>query len=164
MFKHPVFAWVSMLARIGLGIVFIAAAIPKFRSPTETTMGFQAYDLFGYDTAHFLATFVPMIETLLGVALILGCLTRIVSWCASALLCLYIALIISAWARGLTIDCGCFSTGGSVSASQTHYGVDIIRDVIFVLLGVCSALAASCHPLSLDRLFTSRSVKGHHAP
>ena len=28
--------------------------------------------------------------------------------------------IISAWARGLTIDCGCFGGGGAIAAAQTH--------------------------------------------
>jgi len=34
----------------------------------------------------------------------------------------------SAWARGLTIDCGCFGGGGTIGAAQTQYGRDILRD------------------------------------
>ena len=41
--------------------------------------------------------------------------------------------IAQAWARGLTIDCGCFGGGGQVSADQTRYGEEILRDVGLLL-------------------------------
>lgn len=141
-----------MIARIALGVVFIVAAIPKLQAPTDTTMGLQAYELFGYDVAHFLALFVPLIELALGVALVLGAATRAASVATCALLVVYIGLIISAAARGLNIDCGCFSRGGTVAASATHYGRDIARDVGFIALGVLSYIGARRHPLSIDRL------------
>ena len=49
-----------------------------------------------------------------------------------------IAAIGSAWARGLQIDCGCFSKGGAVAAGETAYPAEIARDVglLIVALGL----------------------------
>jgi hypothetical protein len=38
------------------------------------------------------------------------------------------------WARGLTIDCGCFGGGGQVAKGQTHYLREILRDLGFFVL------------------------------
>jgi hypothetical protein len=43
--------------------------------------------------------------------------------------------IVSAWARGLQIDCGCFSKGGELTGGRTaEYGLEILRDVGFLVL------------------------------
>ena len=39
-----------------------------------------------------------------------------------------------AWARGLSIDCGCFGGGGAVDPEQTAYGRELLRDAGFLLL------------------------------
>ena len=45
----------------------------------------------------------------------------------------FIIGISSAWARGLTIDCGCFGGGGTVAANQTKYAQEIARDTGLLL-------------------------------
>ena len=51
------------------------------------------------------------------------------------LLLIFIAGIAWAWARGLQIDCGCFSAGGTLGAGQTpKYALDIARDIGFLVL------------------------------
>jgi hypothetical protein len=56
------------------------------------------------------------------------------------LLIVYIAGIAQSWARGLTIDCGCFGNGGQVGAGQTHYPEEILRDIGFFALAVWLAV------------------------
>ena len=49
----------------------------------------------------------------------------------------FIAGISSAWARGLSIDCGCFSKGGALPVgADPDYTWDILRDVAFLSLAV----------------------------
>ena len=55
-----------------------------------------------------------------------------------------------AWARGLTIDCGCFGGGGQVSADETRYGREIARDLALALCGAWLVLRPAS-TLSLDR-------------
>jgi len=54
---------------------------------------------------------------------------------AALLLVIFIGGIISAWARGLQIDCGCFSKGGNLAAGHNAtYGADLLRDAGFLVL------------------------------
>jgi hypothetical protein len=48
----------------------------------------------------------------------------------------FIGGVAQSWARGLTIDCGCFGGGGQVEAGQTQYPQEIARDIGFLLLAV----------------------------
>ncbi|HRA27737.1 MauE/DoxX family redox-associated membrane protein, partial [Ornithinibacter sp.] len=54
---------------------------------------------------------------------------------STLLMVAFIIGIAQAWARGLTIDCGCFGGGGQVAAGETKYGTDIARDATFALAG-----------------------------
>ena len=46
----------------------------------------------------------------------------------------FIAGVTQAWARGLSIDCGCFGGGGAVAPDQTAYGRELLRDAGFLLM------------------------------
>jgi hypothetical protein len=49
---------------------------------------------------------------------------------------LFIAAIAQAWARGLSIDCGCFGGGGTVDPGETKYLSEILRDTGLALLAL----------------------------
>jgi hypothetical protein len=49
---------------------------------------------------------------------------------------LFIAAISQAWARGLSIDCGCFGGGGTVDPGETKYLSEILRDSGLALLAL----------------------------
>ncbi|MFZ5868910.1 MAG: MauE/DoxX family redox-associated membrane protein, partial [Actinomycetota bacterium] len=67
--------------------------------------------------------------------------------------------VASAWARGLTIDCGCFGSGGEVAAGQTSYPQVITRDAALVLAAGLLAWRPASR-LSVDSLlFSSRSTE-----
>ncbi|HEX5428049.1 MAG TPA: MauE/DoxX family redox-associated membrane protein, partial [Pedococcus sp.] len=61
--------------------------------------------------------------------------------------------IASAWARGLSIDCGCFGKGGTIAASQTQYPQEIARDVGLLACAVWLAVRPRS-TLSLDGLLS----------
>jgi hypothetical protein len=48
----------------------------------------------------------------------------------------FIIAIAQAWARGLSIDCGCFGGGGAVDPEDTKYLSEIIRDIGLLILGI----------------------------
>jgi uncharacterized membrane protein YphA (DoxX/SURF4 family) len=82
------------------------------------------------------ATAMPLLELLLGVLLLVGVGTRWVAVASGLLLLVLIAAIAQSWARGLSIDCGCFGGGGQISAGQTQYPQEIARDTGFFLLAL----------------------------
>lgn len=127
---------VGLLARLVLGGVLILAGLPKIRDLTGSVQNVLAYELFDYDTARLIGTVLPVLELALGVLLLLGLLTRAAAAAGGLLMVVFIAGIISAWARGLAIDCGCFGTGGPVAPEETTYLLDIVRDLGFLALAV----------------------------
>jgi uncharacterized membrane protein YphA (DoxX/SURF4 family) len=74
-----------------------------------------------------------MLEVVVGAALILGLVTR-VSGAASALMQVaFIIGISSVWARGISINCGCFGDGGADADAISRYPWEIARDVALFL-------------------------------
>lgn len=125
---------VGLLARLVLGGVLIAAGLPKLLDVTGSVQNVLAYELFSYDIARLIGTLLPVLEISLGVLLVVGLLTRATAAAGGLLMVVFIAGIISAWTRGLAIDCGCFGTGGPVAPEETTYLLDIVRDVVFLAL------------------------------
>jgi hypothetical protein len=62
--------------------------------------------------------------------------TRAVAVLSGLLLLAFVAGVSQAWARGLSIDCGCFGGGGAVAPGQTQYLQEILRDAGFLALAV----------------------------
>jgi Methylamine utilisation protein MauE len=60
--------------------------------------------------------------------------TRVVVVVGAGLLLVFIAGVTQAWARGLSIDCGCFGGGGAVEPGRTTYGRELLRDLGFLLM------------------------------
>ena len=71
----------------------------------------------------------------LGALLVLGLFTRVTAALSTLLMLAFIVGIAQAWARGLTIDCGCFGGGGQIGAEETKYPQEIARDASFALAG-----------------------------
>ena len=65
---------------------------------------------------------LPFAEIALGLLLVAGLSTRSAAIVAGLLMLAFIAAVVSAAARGLSIDCGCFGGGGQVAPGQTAYG------------------------------------------
>jgi uncharacterized membrane protein YphA (DoxX/SURF4 family) len=96
------------------------------------------------------AAALPFVELALGVLLLIGIGTRLVAALSVLLLLAFVAGVSQAWARGLSIDCGCFGGGGQVAAGQTQYPQELARDAGFLVLAVW-LLVRSRSLLSLDR-------------
>ena len=70
------------------------------------------------DLAGWIGLALPFVEIVLGVLLVLGLFTRPVAIVSTLLMVAFIIGISQAWARGLTIDCGCFGGGGQIGAER----------------------------------------------
>jgi uncharacterized membrane protein YphA (DoxX/SURF4 family) len=128
--------WFSLLVRLGLAAVAGLAAWPKLADLAASQRSVAAYRLFSADLNNLIGVAVPIIELALAVLLCAGLLTRYSAAFFTLLMVVYIAGIISAWSRGLSIDCGCFTPGGDLAPGEaTKYGQDVIRDIGFAALG-----------------------------
>jgi uncharacterized membrane protein YphA (DoxX/SURF4 family) len=130
-----VWPWISTVARLGLAAVFLIAGGLKIGDLAASGRAVNAYDLMSYDTAKIVGAVQPFLEIALGLLLLIGLAMRLSAGIATVLLLIFIGGIISAWARGKQIDCGCFSKGGELTGGRTaEYGLDILRDVGFLIL------------------------------
>jgi uncharacterized membrane protein YphA (DoxX/SURF4 family) len=127
--------WLGTLARLVLAGVWFAAGASKVTDLAASGRAVNAYRLMPFDVAEVVGAVLPFVELALGVLLLVGVATRLAAAASAALLAVFIAGIVSAWSRGLSIDCGCFGGGGDLAAGQTpSYGPEIVRDVLFLLL------------------------------
>ena len=122
--------------RILLGFVFLYASIGKILDPKSFTDNLIAYHLIDSPTLiKYLAVSLPWLEWLCGILLVLGVFVRSVSILTSVLLVVFVAIITSALARGLSIQCGCFG-----SPSETVGAFSIIRDTLLLAVSIAVAL------------------------
>jgi uncharacterized membrane protein YphA (DoxX/SURF4 family) len=127
--------WVSTVARLGLAAVFLVAGGTKVGDLAASGRAVNAYRLMPYDVAKIVGAAQPFLELALGLLLLVGLAVRLSAGIGAALLVIFIAGIVSAWARGLQIDCGCFSKGGDLAAGKVPtYGWEILRDLGFLVL------------------------------
>lgn len=124
----------GLSARLGLAAVWLTSGIAKASNPLETKVAVRAYQIFSTGIADSIAAVLPYFEIALGVLLLAGLATRLIALLSALLLLAFIAGVISAAARGLSIDCGCFGGGGSVAAGHTAYTAEILRDIGFLVL------------------------------
>ena len=127
--------WISTVARLGLAAVWLFAGGLKVTDLDASARAVNAYQVMSYDAAKVVGAVQPFLEIALGLLLLAGLAVRLSAVISATLLVIFIVGIISAWARGLRIDCGCFSTGGEITdGSATRYGIDILRDLGFLAL------------------------------
>jgi uncharacterized membrane protein YphA (DoxX/SURF4 family) len=126
--------WIGTVARLGLAAVWLISGAVKASDPNQTYIAVQAYDLLPAGAVSAVAGAVPFLELALGVLLLVGLGTRITAAVSALVLLAFIVAVAQSWARGLTIDCGCFGGGGQVEAGDTQYPLEIARDVGFLVL------------------------------
>ncbi|HLU60220.1 MAG TPA: MauE/DoxX family redox-associated membrane protein [Pseudonocardia sp.] len=125
---------IGALARFGLAAVFLVSGLLKAVDPDQTYVAVRAYDVLPDAGVEVVAALLPWVEIALGLLLLAGVGTRLVAVLSAALLLVFVAGVTQAWARGLSIDCGCFGGGGAVDPGETTYGQELLRDAGFLLM------------------------------
>lgn len=128
--------WLTLLARLILGVVLLVAGGLKVGNLTKSAMAVRAYEMLPISLANFLGYSLPWIEIGLGLLLIVGVAVKISGALGALTMLAFIIAIAQAWARGLSIDCGCFGGGGAIDPEDTKYLSEIIRDVGLMALGI----------------------------
>jgi uncharacterized membrane protein YphA (DoxX/SURF4 family) len=128
--------WIGLVSRLILGGVLFAAGYLKVGALDKSQMAVRAYELLPISIANFLGIVLPYVEIVMGLLLIIGAFTKYVAAGSAVIMFVFIIAISQAWARGLTIDCGCFGGGGQVAANETKYLPEILRDAGLVLLSL----------------------------
>ncbi|MGW1169522.1 MauE/DoxX family redox-associated membrane protein [Streptomyces sp. NPDC001153] len=142
--------WPGGVARLLLAAVLAYAGLAKIGDLTGAGRVVALYRIVPDDSAQLVGGILPFVELALAMLLALGLATRAAAVGAAVLLTAYIAAVASVWARGLSIDCGCFGGAGRLGGgAERGYALDIARDL--VLLGVALLLVRRPRtPYALD--------------
>ncbi|MDR2895135.1 MAG: DoxX family protein [Propionibacteriaceae bacterium] len=128
---------IQLLARVVLGVALIVAGAQKLPNLTQSVVAVKAYQFgFSEEVNQIIGYALPVVEIVVGLAILVGWASRFAAIVAVVMLAVYIGAISSAWARGLTIDCGCFTPGGALTdpGQSTAYLQDIVRDIGLIIL------------------------------
>ncbi|AOW92274.1 DoxX family protein [Rhodococcus sp. WMMA185] len=126
----------SLVARLALAAVWLVSGALKVADPTQTAVAVRAYQLLPEELVRPVANTLPFFEIGLGLLLVIGLAVRATASVSAVLLLVLIGVIISVWARGLSIDCGCFGGGGAADVDGWDYAMEILRDVGFLALAI----------------------------
>ncbi len=127
-FKGPV----VLLARLILGGVFIYASLDKIVHPAEFAKVIGNYHVVPLGLENLIALALPWLELITGICLIAGIMIDGATILIVLMNIVFIFAISQALARGISIECGCFSVsteGGDNIGLQT-----ILRDIGYLVL------------------------------
>jgi uncharacterized membrane protein YphA (DoxX/SURF4 family) len=126
---------IGVIARLVVGGVWVVAGALKLPDPAGNVRSVRAYQLLPETVVPVVGHALPIVEILLGTCLLLGVLTRLSAVVSALLLTAFVIGIASVWARGLSIECGCFGGGGGVAGDpRPAYAWEIARDLGLLLL------------------------------
>jgi len=101
--------WLPVAGRLGLAAIFLYAGYAKLREPwLQFAISIDSFKAVPESWLEPMARLLPWCEVALGIALLSGILARWFSLIATLMLGLFFSVGVRAFAKGLTVDCGCF--------------------------------------------------------
>ena len=128
--------WIGLISRLTLGGVLTLAGYLKLDELDKSQMAVRAYEMLPVSLANLIGVVLPFAEIFMGLLLIVGAGTRIMGILSALLMLVFVVGISQAWARGLSIDCGCFGGGGQVAPGEANYLTPLLRDAGLAALGI----------------------------
>ena len=132
--RTPSKAYLILIGRLIVSATFILAALPKIQDPAAFATSVEGYRVVTGNLTVWIALALPWLELVAGFGLLIPQIRRGSALVITLLLIAFIVLHVSAWARGLDINCGCFSADNSNKAPD--YLWLIFRNIF--LLATCT--------------------------
>ena len=124
--------WLATVLAWAFGIIFIYSGWLKVQEPAQFLVSIRSFHLLPDPLAAWLALGLPWLEIFAGLAVLTGWLRRGGLLLLNVSLVVFAVALISAWARGLDIECGCFGGGNGV----TNIFHVLLRDAILLAAGI----------------------------
>lgn len=151
--------WAGLAARLLLGVVLLVAGALKLADLPGSVESVVAYRLLPFAWAEAVGLVLPVLEVAVGALLLLGLFTRPGAVVAGLLMLAFVAGVVSAWARGLSNDCGCFGDGGPVAPGEASHLPVLLRDGALLVVAAGLAARRPPTPLSLDRRLSREGAR-----
>ena len=116
---------VLWILRLGLAGVYLFAAIPKVLDPWSFARAIWNFRIVPLGPIPAITLWLPILEGLAAFAVLIGVFRRGGLCILNILSATFAAAIISAMARGLDIDCGCFGHATTSKANISHLALNV---------------------------------------
>jgi putative oxidoreductase len=130
--RHPAWGRLVKLSlvfvRIALGALFVFAGATKVYDPGAFAIEIQRYNLIPWLPGALASVYLPWLEILAGMLLVLKRFERGALFLITCLLLVFSFALASATFRGLSIDCGCF--GKAFTATGTIF--PLVRNILLL--------------------------------
>lgn len=129
-------SYLSFVFRIIIGGIFLISGLAKISDPIRFMLTLREFRLFPEIIIPFTAIYLPWLEFILGLFVLVGIMHRTASLILSGIIVSFTLAIASVIIRGFEIDCGCFGLLADMLKlpDMADYKA-VIRNVIF--LGTC---------------------------
>ena len=149
-------AYLIFAGRLALGALLIVAGVLKAHDgPAVTATSIAGYRILAPALIAPFAVALPYVEIALGAYLAFGLFTGIVAWIATVQFLVFAGAVASLVVRGISADCGCFSSALPTPPSWTHVAFDVL--LALVAAGIARGAPGA---FSLDDRFFSSAPAG----
>ena len=127
-------------AQIVAGLIFLASALPKIADLSAfagSVHNFHLEAVVPMAATNLLAMTIPWVELVAGLAMVAGVRPRAGALVYTVLLGVFTMAVVSAMARGLSFDCGCFGKAGSSRIGA----VKLAENLAMMAVGVVGTVA-----------------------
>ena len=135
---------VILAIRIFLGLLFLAAGIPKLGATLQTLAAIYSYQIVLPDwLASAIAHLLPWVEIAIGMALLFGLFMPVTLVATASVLITFTVLTAQAWWRELDMDCGCIDFSAlhpALAALSTPGGATMRNIILLALTGLLAFL------------------------
>lgn len=128
------------LAEILLGAVFLISGGLKAWAPAQFYGTIEGYQMLPAVIAFGMAYYLPYLEIVAGLGLVAGVKTLECAYVVSGLVGIFLVALVSAWVRGLDIECGCFGPTGAAAGLWEP----VARDVALGFAALYVVYVRSC--------------------
>lgn len=108
-----------------IGAVFIYAGALKAWDPVDFAGDIQNFKILPWSLGVRLAFYLPWLEIVCGLALMIGWLRSGAIVILSALMVVFIGATVAAHLRGIDLDCGCFGSATKDLSFGWHMAIDL---------------------------------------
>jgi putative oxidoreductase len=119
---------IYVLIRWVIALFFIVAGAMKWGDPASFQQSILAYQVLDYPTSFVVAHFLPSLEIMLGIGLILKRSRVPALWLMGSLLLVFVVLLSWTWWLGIDVDCGCLGPIDWVEGQPAA----IVRDLVLI--------------------------------
>jgi uncharacterized membrane protein YphA (DoxX/SURF4 family) len=144
---------INGILRLLVGGAFVFAGVLKIADPAQFAQDVGNYRLVPHELTNLLAILLSWIEVAAGSFVLAGIWLRAAALVITSLTVMFFLVIVSALARGLNIECGCFGTVGGRHVGLVNLGIDA------TLFSLAALLARRSKDCPANEIFREAEVR-----